>query len=125
LSIGKTAPGALGRRAVAAASPDDRAAVQLYRGDFLEGDYDDWAVAERERLTTPYETVLGRAARTSRDPEAARLLIARNPYAEEAYVTLIETELESGQKHMGGGAGCRFSQRASRGRRSLNNRFVS
>lgn len=74
-----------------------RAAVRLYRGDFLEGDYDDWAVGERERLSTLYETVLARAVRTSRDPDAARLLIARNPYAEDAYVTLIEMELEAGR----------------------------
>ena len=75
----------------------NRTAVRLYRGDFLEGDYDNWAVTERERLITLYETVLARAVRNSRDPEAARLLIARNPYAEEAYATLIETELEAGR----------------------------
>jgi predicted ATPase/DNA-binding SARP family transcriptional activator len=75
----------------------NRAAVRLYDGDFLEGDYDDWSVAERERLSTLYESVLARAVRTSRDADAARLLIVRNPYAEEAYVTLIETELEAGR----------------------------
>lgn len=75
-----------------------RAAVRLYRGDFLEGDYDDWTVAQRERLTTLYETVLTRAVKMSRDPEAARLLIARNPFAEDAYATLIETELEAGRR---------------------------
>ena len=41
--------------------------------------------------------MLARAVKTSRDPEAARLLIARNPFAEGAYATLIETELEAGR----------------------------
>lgn len=70
-------------------------ALQLYRGDFLEGDYDDWAVSERERLAALYETVLARAMRTSRDVEAARRFIVRNPYNEEAYALLIEVELEA------------------------------
>ncbi len=72
-------------------------AARLYRGDFLEGDYDEWSVAERERLTTLYEAVLARAVRAQRDPVAARLLLARNPYAEEAYAALIEAELEAGR----------------------------
>jgi predicted ATPase/DNA-binding SARP family transcriptional activator len=80
---------------------DDAAAdvegLQLYRGDFLEGDYDQWSTAQRERLATLYETLLARAVRISRDPEAARRLIARNPYAEEGYVVLLETELHAGR----------------------------
>lgn len=72
-------------------------ALQLYTGDFLEGDYDDWAVTERERLTTLYESALAKAVTTSRDPNAARLLLARNPYAEEAYATLIEAEMDAGR----------------------------
>ncbi|HLJ83592.1 MAG TPA: BTAD domain-containing putative transcriptional regulator [Candidatus Eremiobacteraceae bacterium] len=72
-------------------------ALQLYRGDFLEGDYDPWAAAERERLTMLYESVLAKMVATTRDPEAARTLIARNPYAEDAYAALIEAELEAGR----------------------------
>ncbi len=72
-------------------------ALQLYRGDFLEGDYDDWAVAERERLAALYESVLARAVRIRRDSEAARWLLARNQYAEEAYAVLIEAELRAGR----------------------------
>ncbi|HEY6359223.1 MAG TPA: hypothetical protein VIX35_13315, partial [Vicinamibacterales bacterium] len=30
-------------------------ALALYRGDFLEGDYDNWTVVERERLAALYE----------------------------------------------------------------------
>jgi DNA-binding SARP family transcriptional activator len=72
-------------------------ALQLYRGDFLEGDYDDWSVTERERLAALYESVLARAVRTKRDPEAARRLLERNQYAEEAYAVLIEAELGAGR----------------------------
>lgn len=72
-------------------------ALQLYQGDFLEGDFDQWAAAERERLATLYEAILARAVRIARDPKAARDLISRNPYAEEAYVVLLETELQAGR----------------------------
>ena len=75
-----------------------RQALQLYRGDFLEGDYDNWAVAERERLAALYETVLARVVRTSKDTEAAQRFIARNPYDEQAYATLIEAELAAGRR---------------------------
>jgi len=86
--------------AVLAASEDSTStqmALQLYHGDFLEGDYDDWAVGERERLAALYETVLAKHVRAKRDPEAARRLLARNPYAEEAYAVLIEAELGAGR----------------------------
>lgn len=73
-------------------------ALQLYRGDFLEGDYDNWTVAERERLAALYESVLGRIVRTSKDTEAAQRFIARNPYDEEAYAALIEAELAAGRR---------------------------
>ena len=72
-------------------------ALQLYSGDFLEGDYDDWAVTERERLATLYESALAKSVTKSRDPNAARKLLTRNPYAEEAYATLIEAELDAGR----------------------------
>jgi DNA-binding SARP family transcriptional activator/tetratricopeptide (TPR) repeat protein len=77
---------------------DTREALDLFHGEFLEGDYDNWAVAERERLAGLYERVLSRVVRTGKDAEAAQLLVARNPYDEEAYVTLIETELAAGRR---------------------------
>jgi DNA-binding SARP family transcriptional activator len=86
----------------ALASTDDaganREAQQLYRGDFLEGDYDNWTVAERERLAALYERVLGRIARATKDADAAQRFIARNPYDEEMYATLVESELSAGRR---------------------------
>src|SRR5579884_679104 len=78
--------------------PADRKALQLYRGDFLEGDYDNWTVTERERLAALYETVLARVARTAKDTDAAQRFIARNPYDEDIYATLIESELAAGRR---------------------------
>jgi DNA-binding SARP family transcriptional activator/predicted ATPase len=79
-------------------SSASREALQLYRGDFLEGDYDNWPVTERERLAALYEGVLARVVRTSKDAEAAQRFIARNPYDEEAYATLVETEFAAGRR---------------------------
>ena len=62
-------------------------ALSLYRGDFLEGDFDDWSVAERERIALAYETLLSRATREFHSIAAAEQLIARNPYDEAAYAT--------------------------------------
>ncbi|MBC5829956.1 MAG: AAA family ATPase [Candidatus Eremiobacteraeota bacterium] len=73
----------------------DARAIALYRGDFLEGDYDNWASSQRERFSTAYETVLTRSVRSSRDLISASRLLERNPYEESAYVSLIEAELKA------------------------------
>ncbi len=44
-----------------------RDAVELYRGDFLEGFYDDWAIRERERLRLRYLDALERLLVWRRD----------------------------------------------------------
>ncbi len=75
-------------------------ALRLYQGDFLEGDYDEWVVVERERLAVLYETVLARAVRTSNDTVAARRLIARSTYDEQAYAAVIEEELRAGRRSL-------------------------
>ena len=84
--------------AVSQDSAASQEALQTYRGDFLEGDYDNWTVAERERLAGLYETVLARVVKASKDTQAAQRFIARNPYDEEAYTTLIEAELAAGRR---------------------------
>lgn len=86
------------------AARDDPLAIQealeLYKGDFLEGDYEEWVAAERERLATLYESVLVRAVRTSNDTEAARRLIARSTYDEQAYAAIIDEELRAGRRSL-------------------------
>lgn len=72
-------------------------ALALYKGDFLEGDYEEWTVAERTRLGNAYESVLARLVRTARSHEAAQLLLTRNPYDEPSYFLLIERELSAGR----------------------------
>lgn len=88
-------------RLTALAQRDDTAsrteAMALYRGDFLEGDYDEWAVVERERLASLYESLLARILSAQPDPDIARRVIARNPYDAEANTTLIEAELGAGR----------------------------
>jgi len=76
----------------------NREALKLYRGDFLEGDYDSWTVAERERLASLYEGVLSRVLQSSKNPDVAQRLIARNPYDEDAYAAIVESELATGRR---------------------------
>ena len=74
---------------------DWRAAVDVYAGDFLDGNYEEWAIAQREHYAALYESVLARLVRTTADTKAARLLLTRNPYDEGAYATLLESELKA------------------------------
>lgn len=74
---------------------DKRAALKLYRGDFLEGTYEEWAVSERERLGALYEAILADLVTRANDVDAARLLLARDPYHEPSYMTLIGAELQA------------------------------
>jgi len=75
-----------------------RDALDLYQGDFLEGDYDEWAVTERGRAAAAYELLLARVVEATHDTDAARLLIERNPYDEQAYVALIEAAITAGRR---------------------------
>ncbi len=73
------------------------AALALYKGDFLEGDYEEWTVAERTRLGNEYESLLSRLVRSTHNHEAAQQLLTRNPYDEPSYLLLIEGELAAGR----------------------------
>ncbi len=73
-------------------------AAALYRGDFFSEDYSDWAIAARERAAARYETVLERLLTERADPDAARRLLAVNPYVESAYDLLIGTALASNNR---------------------------
>lgn len=72
-------------------------ALALYGGDFLEGNYEEWAVRERERLASIYETMLTSMLEEGGDPHIARQLLERNRYNERAYAVLIDTEVRSGR----------------------------
>ncbi|MGZ3528305.1 MAG: hypothetical protein ACXVAO_11415 [Vulcanimicrobiaceae bacterium] len=74
---------------------DKRAALNVYGGDFLEGTYEEWAVRERDRLAGLYESVLADLVAQAQDVDAARLLLARNPFHEDAYAMLIEEQLDA------------------------------
>lgn len=89
---------AFARLAAQRGEQTDRDALAIYRGDFLEGDFDDWAVAERERIGSLYESVLARIVRTSNDAELAQRFVARNPYDEAAYVAIVDAELAAGRR---------------------------
>ena len=72
---------------------DAQTALNLYKGDFLEGVTDEWAVSERERLAVMYESLLSRSIERSPDVILAQRMIERNPYHEPAYAALIDAEL--------------------------------
>lgn len=73
-----------------------RRAVGLYRGDLLEGCYDEWLVAKRERFRDQYRSALqrltGLLARRRDDAEAIRFgreLLRCDPLQEDAYRLLM------------------------------------
>lgn len=90
------------------ASPDPgvlATAVGLYRGDFLEGFYDDWCLEERYHLEGLYLTALewlvayhqglGQGQEALR---YAELLLNRDPLREETYRTVIRLHLQMGHR---------------------------
>lgn len=72
-------------------------ALALYRGDYLEGDYEEWSVTERTRLSIAHESVLSRLVRITHSHAAAQALLGINPYDEPSYIVLIEAELSAGR----------------------------
>ena len=71
-------------------------AIDLYRGDFLAGFYDDWAVVERERLRELYLWALNRLVAFSKAAGAyeealhfVQRLIAEDPLHEEGHRELM------------------------------------
>ncbi len=81
-----------------------KSAEALYRGDFLPGIYDDWAILERERLSSQYHAVLMELAETAQrlgEPteslEYARRLTSADPLNERAHLLVMERLLEIGE----------------------------
>jgi len=80
-------------------------ALDLYRGDLLEGCYDDWCLAERERLQLLLLRVLKRLQchyRLCGAFEAAihcgHRLLALDPLQEDVYCELMRCYVEAGQR---------------------------
>jgi DNA-binding SARP family transcriptional activator len=80
----------------AAAIEELEAAVALYRGDFLEDCYDDWATPVRERLREQLLTLLGRLLARRRERgereqalQAALRLLELDPLREETHREII------------------------------------
>jgi DNA-binding SARP family transcriptional activator len=78
-------------------------AIELYAGDLLEDIYEDWVVAERERLRSRYLAILSESIarhRAARDfPSAiasAKRLLATDPWREDAVRSLLAARYESG-----------------------------
>jgi DNA-binding SARP family transcriptional activator len=67
-------------------------AVEIYAGDLLEGNYDEWLLEERERLARMHLEALERLSRSNADqrrwPDAIRFaerLVAHDPLREESH----------------------------------------
>lgn len=81
-------------------------AVHRYGGDLLPGDYEEWALQERERLRHLYLDALAQiveAATEQDDPRTAiayaHRLIQEDPLQEEAYLALMRLYLQTGRPH--------------------------
>lgn len=79
--------------------------LTLYRGELLEGVYDDWALRERERFRSLHLNCLTRlmeyyASRKDfeRSIELAHEILRRDPMREEIHRALMRLYLESGQR---------------------------
>jgi DNA-binding SARP family transcriptional activator len=79
--------------------------LTLYRGDLLEGMYDDWALRERERFRSLHLNCLTRlmefyAGRKDfeRSIDLAREILRRDSMREEIHRALMRLYLESGQR---------------------------
>ena len=77
----------------------------LYRGDFLEGCYDDWCLAERERLQLLLLQVLKRLQRHYRLCETleraiscGHRLLTLDPLQEDVHRELMRCYVEAGQR---------------------------
>lgn len=83
-----------------------RSAVELYQGDFLEGFYDDWALAEQERLRELYLEALKEQAAChkalkeyDRAIGCCKRILERAPLREEVHRELIYLYYLSGDRN--------------------------
>lgn len=82
-----------------------REAIGLYRGEFMEGFYHEWVLAERERLQSQYVEALEGLARAAyslgeyhRVIDYCQRILEVNSYWEEAHRLIIEAALKLGRR---------------------------
>jgi non-specific serine/threonine protein kinase len=94
------------RAAAHAASMDElEIGIALYRGDLLPGCYDEWILAERERLGQVYASLLERLVAALEARRSFRLALAqagrlldRDPLREETYRLLMRLHDQEGDR---------------------------
>jgi predicted ATPase/DNA-binding SARP family transcriptional activator len=99
------------REATVALEPRERArllaqALQAYGGDLLPGDYEEWALQERERLRHAHLDALTQVVELSTAQEDvnaailyARRLVLADPLQEDAHVALMRLYLRANRPH--------------------------
>ena len=99
------AQGGAGRALTDAAVAALRSAVQIYRGDLLEGWYQDWCLFERERLQNIYFQMLDRLmnhCEATRDYEQGRaygsLILRHDPARERTHRQLMQFHYGAGDR---------------------------
>jgi DNA-binding SARP family transcriptional activator len=82
-----------------------QSALQLYAGDFLEGNYHDWVLRERERLRALYLNALARIMRHHHGRGAfeeglvcGEKILALDPLREEIHREMMRMYLKNGQR---------------------------
>jgi ABC-type oligopeptide transport system substrate-binding subunit/DNA-binding SARP family transcriptional activator len=80
-------------------------AAALYQGEFLDGSYDEWVLAQRDQLGRRYEQVLTQLVRlhlnagtTEQAIAYARLSLSRNPLDEAMHRALMQALAAAGQR---------------------------
>jgi DNA-binding SARP family transcriptional activator len=81
------------------------AMIDLYPGDLLPGSYDEWVMAERDRLRQLYLSALQQLISVQEQQRnysgaigAAQLLVRQDPLNEEAYCSLMRLHAQCGNR---------------------------
>jgi len=75
-----------------------RYAIEVYGGEFMPGDDNEWVQYVRRDLAMRFEQMLRRELAASQSPAIAERLLALDPFSDEAYSSLIEHALNSGDR---------------------------
>ncbi len=75
-----------------------RHAIEIYGGEFMPGDDNEWAQYVRRDLALRFEQMLRHELASSQSPAVAERLLALDPFSDEAYSSLIEHALKAGDR---------------------------